>query len=162
MKCKSLMRGWKFFLYLFIPFFILILTSFQSCSTLESLGCPYLIDNPHVEIGQKYTYHKYAGAYLTVFNDSKKTIKKYTVSFMLYDSDGNIPFMGTNCVVANCESPIPPYEEETFIVNLDSFIPSVPDEPYLMDYLYLREIIYTDGSSWKDPFGMYAVREAIE
>ncbi len=159
MKCKSQVWRLRLFLLSVMPFFLAFL---QGCSTLENLDCPYLIDNPHVEIGQKYTYHKYAGAYLTVYNDSKKTIEKYTVSFMLYDSDGSVPFLGTNCVVARCDTPIPPQQEETFIVNLDSFISSVPDEPYLMDYLYLREIIYTDGSSWKDPFGMYALREEIE
>ena len=159
MKCS--LRSGKI-CFLLLPLLPLCLLFLPACSTLENLDCPYLIDNPHVEIGRKYTYHKYAGAYLTVYNDSKKTIKKYTVSFMLYDSDGNIPFTGTNCLVASCETPIPPQEEETFIVNLDSFISSVPDEPYLMDFLYLREIIYTDGSSWKDPFGMYAVREVME
>jgi len=146
----------------FLVAFLLPFLVLSGCSTLESLSCPYLIDNAHVEIGQKYTYHKYAGAYLTVFNDSKKTIQNYTVSFMLYDSDGSVPFTGTNCVVAKSDSKILPHEEETFIVNLDSFISFVPDEPYVMDFIYIREITYTDGSLWKDPFGMYAAREVNE
>ncbi|MBQ6780215.1 MAG: hypothetical protein IJP62_03170 [Treponema sp.] len=134
----------------------------QSCSTLENVGCPYIIDNPHVEIGENHNYHNYAGAYLTVYNDSEKTIQNYTVSFMLYDSDGEIPFTGTNCVVAECQKEIAPRTEEEFVVSLDSFISVVPDEPYVIDYLYLREIEYTDGSNWKDPFGMYAQREVNE
>ncbi|MBQ7157869.1 MAG: hypothetical protein IJS09_00380 [Treponema sp.] len=159
MNCKAFFFMRRFLLMISVSVCFGLM---QGCSTLENLDCPYVIDNPHVEIGQKYTYHKYAGAYLTVYNDSKKTIQNYTVSFMLYDSDGNVPFTGTNCVVAKCNAPIGPQQEETFIVNLDSFISFVPDEPFEMDFLYLREIVYADGSSWKDPFGMYAVREANE
>lgn len=146
----------------FVAVFLGVLWLLSACSTIDSLTCPYLIAHPHVEIGEKYTYHKYAGAYLTVYNDSDKTISAYTVSFMLYDADGSVPFVGTNCVVAEYEKEIAPRTEDECIVNLDSFISVVPDEPYKIDFLYLRKITYTDGSTWSDPFGMYAQGEGEE
>ena len=159
MNCKYI----AFFKHLLLASAVSMLVPLiQGCATLENMTCPYVIDNPHVEVGEKNSYHRYAGAYLTVFNDSEKTIQQYTVSFMLYDSDGEIPFTGTNCVVAECTKEIAPKTEEEFVVSLDSFISVVPDEPYVIDYLYLREITYTDGTNWKDPFGMYALREVNE
>lgn len=140
----------------------MVLLCLSSCATLDALSCPYIIANPHVEIGEKADSHTYVGAYMGIYNDSEKTISTYTVSFMLYEQDGTIPFVGTNCVVANCVREILPKTEDECIINLDSFISVVPDEPYKIDFLYLREITYTDGSSWSDPFGMYALQEAEE
>lgn len=135
---------------------------FTSCETTDALSCPYLISNPRVELGEKDGSHKFAGMYFSLFNDSDKTIDNFTLSFMLYDSDGNNPFLGSNCIVSKCDWNMTAGSIVDFIINLDSYIAVVPDEPYIVDYLYVREINYVDGSKWKDPYGMYCVKEAYE
>lgn len=135
---------------------------FSSCETTDALTCPYIISNPHVEIGSLEEKYTFAGMHFSLFNESEKTISAFTLSFLLYDSDGNNPFIGSNCIVSRCDWKIPADTNTEFIINLDSYISSVPSDPYIVDYIYIREILYTDGSSWKDPFGMYCIREANE
>ena len=148
---------------------------FFSCCTTDALSCPYLISNPRVVLGEKnenvesddtdeqtVENYKFVGMHFSVFNDTKKIVKNFTVSFMLYDSDGNNPFIGSNCIVSKCEQEIPSEEVSDFVINLDSYISEVPNEPYVADFIYLREIKYDDGSVWRDPYGMYCVRESQE
>ena len=136
--------------------------AFFSCETTDSFSCPYLISNSHVELGEKEGAHNFAGMYFSLYNESEKTIDNFTMSFMLYDSDGNNPFVGSNCIVSKCAWCIAGGAVTDFVINLDPHLSVVPDEPYIVDYIYLREIQYTDGSSWKDPYGMYCVQEAYE
>ncbi len=147
---------------IFICFIPVLLMSFFSCGTLDCLSCPYVIDNPRVELGTVEGKYNFAGMHFSLCNESSKTIEDFTMSFMLYDSDGNNPFVGSNCVVSKCKWNIAGGALIDFIISLDPYISTAPDEPYQIDYIYIREIHYTDGSSWKDPFGMYCVRESIE
>ena len=135
---------------------------FTSCETMDSLSCPYVISNPHVELGENDENHHFAGMYFSLFNDSAKTIEQFTLSYMIYDADGNNPFIGSNCFVAKCDWNVRGGAIVDFIIDLDPFISVVPEEPYKVDFMYIREISYEDGSSWKDPYGMYCVREAYE
>ncbi|WP_296323256.1 hypothetical protein [uncultured Treponema sp.] len=144
---------------LFLAFFLI---SLISCETTESLSCPYVLAKPHVELGENENMHYFAGMYFSLFNDSDKTIDSFTISFLLYDSDGNNPFIGSNCIVSRCDCQLFPQRMENFIISLDSFISLVPEEPYITDFIYIREIRYSDGTSWKDPYGMYCVRESHE
>ena len=147
-----------FFAGIALFFFIFL----ESCSTTDSFSCPYLIENPRVEIGAKEGICEFAGAYFTVYNDSDKNIQEYTVSFLLYDDEGNNPFIGSNCVVEKISTEENPHESKNAAVCLDSYLSVVPDEPYKIDFMYLREIKYSDGSVWSDPFGMFAVKEVYE
>ena len=49
---------------------------FFGCSTTGLLSCPYVIANPHVEIGKFGETHEFAGAYFTLSsmkNDCEST-----------------------------------------------------------------------------------------
>lgn len=142
--------------------FAFLIFEITGCTTTGSFSCPYIISNPHVELGEKDNVCEFAGAYFSVFNDSDKTIRDYTVSFLLYDDEGNNPFIGSNCVVEKITLEEKPYESRDVVISLDSYLSVVPDEPYKIDFMYLREIHYSDGSFWSDPFGMYAVKEVYE
>lgn len=133
-----------------------------SCGTTGVFSCPYAVSCQGLELGEHGDEYKFAGARFSILNDSARTVRKFTLSFTLYDSDGNNPLIGSNCVVYPCERTILPGETEEFTVPLDQFVSDVPEEPYSLDFIYIREIDYSDGSSWKDPYGMYCAREAYE
>ena len=135
---------------------------FLSCTSTEAFNCPYLISNPRVELGEFEDQHNYAGMHFSLYNKSSQTIKSFTLSCMLYDEDGNNPFVGSNCIVSKCRWDLESGKSIDFVINLDPYISRVPDEAFIVDYIYLREINYADGSSWKDPYGMYCIREREE
>ncbi len=146
---------------------LVIFLNFASCMTTfdddENFGsCPYILSSPRVELGENSDVCKYAGAYFTLYNKSSKEISKCTISFLLYDKDGNNPFIGSNQVTASCSKSVASESEEDFSVSLDKYLSIVPDEAYVMDFIYVRDITYSDGSHWSDPFGMYASSEAFE
>ena len=152
----------NFYLSAFFVSIILVLMTFISCESTDNFSCPYIISNPHVEIGECEDKYKFAGLHFGLFNDSDKEISSFTVSFMLYDSDGKNPFTLSNCIVSKCLWPVRSGSLIDFVVDLDSYISLVPDEPYQVDGIYIREIRYSDGSSWKDPYGMFCIREEFE
>ena len=137
----------------------ILLVCFSSCSTLDSVTCPYLISEPKVEIAEKDDFFKYAGVIFSLYNKSDKDIESFTVSFMIYDSDGNNPLIGSNCIVAKCNWNLRASFSSEFIISLDDYISKVPEEPFKVDFIYIREIKYSDGSSWKDPYGMFCMQE---
>lgn len=141
---------------------VLFAAGFSGCATVDAFSCPYVIDNPRVVLGENDDIHKFAGAYFSVYNDSDKNISEYTVSFLLYDEEGNNPFIGSNCVVEKIAAEESPHDSREAVISLDSYLSVVPDEPYKIDFMYLREIKYSDGTTWSDPFGMYAVKEVYE
>ncbi|MBQ0051618.1 MAG: hypothetical protein KBT11_06075 [Treponema sp.] len=115
-----------------------------------------------MKLGEIEGQQKFAGTHFSVYNDSERNIYSITVSFMVYDSDGNNPFIGSNCVVSKIPAEIGPDETKEFVVNLDPYISIAPEEPYLIDFIYLREIHYEDGKKWTDRYGMFAAREVYE
>ena len=129
---------------------------FSGCATFD-WTCPYIVSDIHVESGEKEGFHHYAGAYFELYNDSAKEMTGCTLSFLLYDEEGNVPFIGTNTVVADLDMSLPPASSVSCVVNLDPFLAAVSDDGYQVDYFYLRKISYRDGSVWTDPLGMYAV-----
>lgn len=141
---------------------ILISTGFAACETTDNFSCPYIISNPHVEMGEFEDKHKFAGLHFALFNDSEKEIDSFVISFMIYDSAENNPFVCSNCIVSKCEWNMKPGALIDFVINLDHYISVVPDEPYIVDGLFLREIRYSDGTVWKDPYGMFCVKEEHE
>lgn len=141
-----------------IVFLLMIFVS--SCASLFEDNCPYLIANPHMELGSNNDIHNYGGAYFSLYNSSSKTIEEFTISFMLFDEEGKSPFIGSNQVTSVIKTQLGSGESDEFVVNLDTYLSVIPSEPYLMDYVFVKSIKYSDGTVWTDPFGMYAAREA--
>lgn len=129
---------------------------------MEEFSCPYIISDPKVVMGKNENIHEFAGAYFTLFNNNKKMINKFSVSMLLYDSEGNNPFVGSNCIVSTFERNILPTEIQNFVLPLDPYLSVVPKENYQIGFMYLREIHYADGSVWTDPFGMFAIKEIFD
>jgi len=149
--------------YIFLSFFIsFLLMIYSSCSSLLNENAPYLIANQKVELGKVENQYDFAGTSFTLYNSSEKDISSFTVSFLLYTSDGNNPFIGSNNIIATINDDIPAGSSKDVILSLDKYISIVPEEPFQIDFMYIRKLSYSDGSSWKDPFGMYSSREIVE
>jgi len=141
---------------------ILLAGSFASCVSADNFSCPYQISNPRVEIGHFEESHEYAGLHFTIFNDSTKDIDSFLLTFTVYDSDEKNPFNCSNCIVSKCEVFLASKSSIDSVVSLDKYISEIPDEPYIVDFLYVSEIRYSDGSVWKDPYGMFCTMEEYE
>jgi hypothetical protein len=120
---------------------------------------PYIISVPECILGEKPGYYMVSGIEFTFYNASVKSVSDITVSFTVYDAETlDNPFIGTNNITTSFNGTIDPQKNETLIIPLDTYIYVTPEHPYLIDFFYIKEIKFTDGSSWQDQWGTYAVR----
>ncbi len=151
MKNKSVLR-----MCCMIFLMMLVLTA---CGSTGLFKCPYEISEACVKLGEFENEHALAGMHFSFLNDFGKDIESFTVSFMIYDSEGKNPFACSNCIVARCERFVQSGEEIDVVIDLDSYVSGVAEESYIVDFVFVREICYSDGSRWRDPYGMFGASE---
>jgi len=91
-------------------------------------------------------------------NTAQKDVDRITVSFMLFDAvTQTSPFTGSNKFEITKLDHVSPGENIKVIISLDRFFYIAPKEPCIIDFFYISEIHYTDGSCWQDKYGIYRV-----
>ena len=121
---------------------------------------PFVITKPIFEIVERPYYFKYAGLTFKFYNQAAKIVDRITVSFLLFDQrTQDSPFIGSNKFEIAKWDTVLPGENMEIIISLDQFIHIAPTEPYLIDFFYIYEIQYIDGSVWQDIYGKYRVRD---
>ncbi|MCL2881130.1 MAG: hypothetical protein FWF29_12875 [Treponema sp.] len=147
---KILQNKFRFFL----P--VIFVVSMSGCDYLATIPPPYVITNPVFETAGRAYVFTYAGLSFDFLNNSSKTVNQITVSFMLFDAKTQSnPFMGSNVFEISRRDYILPNETREILISLDQYIYTAPSDPYLVDYFYISEITYTDGSVWQDKYGTY-------
>ena len=68
------------------------------------------------------------------------------------------PLVGSNTLRFNSDINIPPNTSQAMVLSLDPWIYSAPESPWLIDFLYIPSIKYSDGSSWNDSTGAHYSR----
>jgi hypothetical protein len=78
---------------------------------------------------------------------------------MVYDTaTGDNPLIGSNIINASFSEMILAQTTKECIISLDQYLYIAPTEPYLIDFFYVSEINYDDGSQWTDRNGTYYTR----
>ena len=120
---------------------------------------PFVITRPVFEISERTNYFKYAGIVFKFLNHAGEHVDRITVSFMLFDpKTQSNPFFSTNKFEISKWDFVFPNENKEIIISLDQFIYIAPTEPYEIDFFYISEIHYVDGSVWQDKNGKYRIR----
>lgn len=120
---------------------------------------PFVITTPVCSLSPRAGAYDYCGVTFSFKNTSNKTVSHLKISCMVYkDLNGTNPFMGTNHILADYPETVQPGETKDFILNLDPYLYTIPTEVYLIDYFFVKDLTYSDGSSWHDELGTYSVR----
>jgi hypothetical protein len=141
------------------PLIVLIVGTFvllAACSLSQPGSPPYVVTKPVCAIGERTGYYHYAGVEFEFLNTSGKTVSRITVSFMLFDAETEKnPLVGSNLFKLDLLGTVYANEKKEMIIPLDPYIYVAPADPYIIDFFYIKEIRYTDGSSWEDEYGTY-------
>jgi hypothetical protein len=131
--------------------------SFYSCKEFyQPTEAPYIISKPSCVIGYRDAYYRFVGIEFGFTNITEKTIVSINISCMVFDADtSKNPFIGSNLLKLSYSGSIAPQSTKEMIISLDRYIYVAPDKPYLIDFFYIAEIKYEDGSSWSDMLGIY-------
>ena len=120
---------------------------------------PFVVTKPVFEIIERSFQFKYAGITFNFLNQAEKVVDRITVSFLLFDPrTQENPFIGSNKFEITRRELVFPNENKEVIISLDKFIHIAPREPYLIDFFFIYEIHYVDGSVWQDKYGKFRVR----
>lgn len=129
-----------------------------SSAIAGNLETPYIITKPECHLGSLSPHYTACGVHFSVTNKTRKTMKKLSISCMVYsDMNGSNPFMGNNNIHADFTENIAPGETKILILNLDPYLSVVPSEPFIIDFFFIKRIEFTDGSVYTDYNGTHAV-----
>ena len=142
MKKKNLMK-----------IFPIVAFVLSGCMNIPQI--PYVITMPQCHVGSLDENYKISGIHFTMYNNSSKQIKNFSCKCMIFDTEGNNPFIGSNCIISKFDEVISSNNERQVIINLDPYLNYVPDAPFVVDNFYISKIVYSDGSVWKDTFGTF-------
>ena len=121
---------------------------------------PFVITKPTFEITGRPLQFRYAGITFDLLNQSTEILESITVSFQLFHPRTlDSPFIGSNKFIITRRDIVLPEEAKEIIISLDNFIHIAPTEPYIIDFFYVYEIHYVDGSVWQDHYGKFRVRD---
>jgi len=128
-------------------------------TAVQPAAPPFVISKPVVEIYGRINSFKCAGIVFNFLNNSESYVEKITVCFMLFDTKTQTsPFLGSNKFEITKNDFLAPWENKEISISLDQYIYIAPAEPYLIDFFYVSEVHYIDGTVWQDPYGKYRVR----
>jgi len=131
----------------------------NGCDSLDPDNPPYAISKPVSVAGCKEGYYNFAGIEFTLYNAAEREIEGIEVSCTVYDSETKKnPVIGSNSLHFKSQITIPPNSAKEMVLPLDPYVYSAPQTPWLIDFLYISSISYSDGSSWKDSTGAYYSR----
>jgi hypothetical protein len=120
---------------------------------------PFVLTKPVVEINERVNCFRYAGIVFNLLNNGEEHIEKIKICFMLFDAKSQAsPFIGSNKFEIIKYDFLAPGENKEISLSLDQHIYIAPSEPYLIDFFYISEIHYIDGTIWQDTYGKYRVR----
>jgi hypothetical protein len=127
-----------------------------SCADIQGDPPPFVISKPKCLIENKPGYFAFAGIEFDFLNKKEKTVSNIYVSFILYDADTKTnPLIGSNIIKMSFDGMVKSKERQKFFISLDSYVYTIPDKAYLIDFFYIAKIVYEDGSQWEDTNGIY-------
>ncbi len=138
--------------YCVIPF-SLIFVIFFSC--VEVYEMPYVITEPEYTLGEVSGAYLKSGIHFLLYNNTDKNIESFTFTCIVFDENGNNPFIGSNTILAKYEEEIDANNFKEIIISLDPYIYVIPNNCLLFEQCYVSKIVYTDGSVWKDRNGYF-------
>jgi len=141
----------------FITSLLFLLPVFQGCSFTPSNNVPYMVSGDFVmeEASEDYSV---CGIDLTIFNQSEKNISNFSIVFFLFDKDGEPARECSNRIAFDIQKIISSGESFNKCISLDKYMITFPEEELFVDYLYVSQIVYEDGSTWEDPYGLVAFK----
>ena len=148
---------------LLLAVLILILSSVCACLFFSCGGLfqspPFILSAPECVLTSETGNFRFAGVKFSVWNARQAEIKGITAVYSVYkDAQGGNPLCGKNIVTTDFDCTIAAGGCMQFESALDAYISEIPETPYYIDFLYLKEVVYADGQKWSDNTGTFFVR----
>ena len=129
---------------------VLLCFGFISCSLFSKEAAPYAVSGDFV-MDENSDDYNLCGVNLNVFNKAEKNIKEFTVVFFLFDKDGEPASECRSMLSFSVEKKVEAGKSFVCCISLDQYMSTVPEEPLMIDYLYVSSITFEDDTTWAEP-----------
>lgn len=131
--------------------FLYLVFGTVSCAFSRSLEkAPYTLTAEMVMDRDKYGQD--ASLSFDLCNNSDKDICSFYICFYLWKGD-EPAIRNKPSLIMKVKREVKAGERIQDAISLDSLLDEIPEEPFEVEFPYLREIDYSDGTKWKDLFG---------
>ena len=128
---------------------VLFLLSATSCSLFEKLSPSFEITNLKC---------KNEAVYFDFYNDSSKVISSIQVFVSVRNKNTGEVIGSTNGILScDFKQEIQGHEKKEMVISFEDYIEASEDSMPVLEILSLlvNRIVYSDGTVWKDPFGLF-------
>lgn len=122
--------------------------------------CPYSIENMKIRREAIKDCCEYGALLFTLENNSSKNMTEFDVVIVVTDEDGNNPFSAGNTIISKVQNNIKCGDYINLFLPLDSFLADCEEEKLFIESIFVRRILYEDGSQWRDLYGIYSLGES--
>lgn len=135
--------------------FLLLLCS---CSLKNEIkNPPYAVSNPVLEDGTGTNGCNVGGLFFDYYNKKQINVVKLEVKFCIYDKETKLSVIKKGQISATLNSEIAGGEKRKLCIPLDSYITTFNKDRYIVDQFFVSRIEFSDGSTWEDVLGIYAI-----
>lgn len=143
----------------FFLFFCCFFALYNSCS-LDSYGPPpFCFSKPIIILDQEASYDSFCGLFFVLKNTADIPITKIIVKFSAYNNKTEKSITQDALNTISVALFLEPKENMDVFINLEEYMALLPDDYCIVDYFCIKEVLFSDGTVWKDSLDLYAYYE---
>lgn len=142
----------------FIICFLQLSAFYDSCSLLKNPEPDFSVSNLEYKLQDQMYSSSKRGVYFDFLNTAKTAVQTLEIKMTLFDSKTNEPaFNGKGMITVYFSGSVESLEQKTIYIPLDEYIPFEDNRKFKIDLFYISRVLYSDGTEWRDYFGIYEV-----
>ena len=131
----------------------------NSCSFMEQdLKSKFAVSDLCIKKESGQSASILGGVYFEFFNKTQKQIVSMELYIRIYDGrTGRPAFISAATINSKYEGLIEGLEKKEMCIPLDDYITFDSEKDLLLDAFIISKIIYSDGTTWNDFFGLFGI-----
>lgn len=139
-------------------FLIFTITFLSGCYLTNTQNPQFVISKPELRKDVQESDSTLLGVFFDVYNKSECSITYIEVRMNIYNKETRkSAFNNTGTIISEMNCSIPAGNKINLCIPLDNYITTIPAAGLLIDQFYISKIKFSDGSIWKDLFGINAI-----
>lgn len=127
------------------------------CKLFVQSGPEFAVSSPVYKKGKTGESCELGGVCFDFYNKSSKKVISIETKMNVYNpATKQTAFAGVGTITSSFNGEIEAGQKKEMCVSLDEYITTACDIDFLIEQFYISRILYSDGSEWKDYFGVYA------
>ena len=130
---------------------------FSGCALFTDNSPQFAVSTPVYKKGEIENSCRLGGVCFEFYNKSSKRVISIQTKMNVYNSaTKETAFVGVGTISSSFNGIVDAKTKKDMCVSLDEYITTSSDCDFLIEQFYISRIVYSDGTEWKDYFGIYS------